>query len=62
MNSLELTAAITALASALAQRLTQAELSLVSAVFVQLGDTLATISAEGALREELREPGSADEG
>ena len=49
MNSLELTSAITALANAIACKLTSEETALLSSVFVQLGDTLATI----AVRENL---------
>ena len=45
MNAAELTASITAIANALAQERDAAELSLLSSVFVQLGDTLATIVA-----------------
>lgn len=45
MNSLELTGTITALANALACRLTIDETALLASVFVQLGDTLATIAA-----------------
>ena len=45
MTSLELTSAITAIANALACKLTSDEISLLSAVFTQLGDTLATIVA-----------------
>ena len=52
MNSLELTAAVTALANAIACKLTPSENALVASVFVQLGDTLATIAARQALCEE----------
>ena len=45
MNSLELTSAITALANAIACKLTSEETALLSSIFVQLGDTLATIAA-----------------
>ena len=45
MNYSELTALITALANALACTLNDDELTLLSAVLVQLGDTLVTISA-----------------
>lgn len=45
MNSCELTASITALANALACRLTTEELDLLGAVLTQLADTLFTISA-----------------
>ena len=49
MNSLELTSAITALANAIACKLTAEETSLLSRIFVQLGDTLATIAARESL-------------
>ena len=49
MNSLELTSVITALANAIACKLTAEETSLLSSVFVQLGDTLATIAARESL-------------
>ena len=45
MNSLELTGAVTAIANALACKLTTDEITLLAAVLVQLGDTLATIAA-----------------
>ena len=51
MNSLELTSAITALASAIACKLTPDEATLLASVFVQLGDTLATIVAHESLCE-----------
>ena len=49
MNSLELTSAVTALANALACKLTVDEMALLSSIFVQLGDTLATIAARESL-------------
>ena len=49
MNSLELTSAVTALANAIAIGLTPAETALLASVFVQLGDTLATIAARESL-------------
>ena len=49
MNSLELTSAVTALANALSCRLTVEEMALVAGIFVQLGDTLATIAAQKSL-------------
>ena len=55
MNSLELTSAITALANAIACKLTPSEIALVAGIFVQLGDTLATIGAVEALCEERKE-------
>lgn len=45
IDSCELTASITAVANAFACRLSNEELSLLSVVLVQLGDTLATIAA-----------------
>ena len=45
MTSLELTSAITATANMLACKLTSDDIALLSAVFTQLGDTLATIAA-----------------
>ena len=44
-KSLELTSAVTALANAIASGLTVDEIALIASVFVQLGDTLATIAA-----------------
>ena len=44
MSPLELTSAITALANAIACKLTADEITLLSGVLVQLGDTLATIA------------------
>ena len=49
MNACEVTAAVTAIANALACRLTEEELSLLGAVLTQLGDTLATIAAQRSL-------------
>ena len=49
MNSLELTSAVTALANAIACRLSTDELALLSGILVQLGDTLATIAEQQAL-------------
>ena len=55
MSPLELTAAVTALANAIACDLSTSEIALVAGVFVQLGDTLATIAAQRALCEEQTE-------
>ena len=55
MNTLELTSAITALANAIACNRTPSELALIASIFVQLGDTLATVAAEKALCEEQKE-------
>ena len=46
MNALELTSAVTALANAIACRLTVDESALLASILVQLGDTLATIAAQ----------------
>lgn len=52
MKSLQLTAGVTALANAIACKLTNEEIALVAGIFVQLGDTLSTILAEKGLCEE----------
>ena len=52
MSALELTTAVTALANAIATGLSSGELALVASIFVQLGDTLATIGAVRGLSEE----------
>ena len=52
MKTLELTGAVTVLANALACGLSVGEMALLAGVFVQLGDTLATIAAEKSLVEE----------
>ena len=49
MNSLELTSAVTALANAIACKLSVDEIALLASIFVQLGDTLATIAARESL-------------
>lgn len=49
MSALELTSAVTAVANVLACGRTADEVSLLSAVFVQLGDTLATIALQKSL-------------
>lgn len=49
MNSCELTASVTALANALACRLTDDELNILSAVLVQLGDTITTIVTQRSI-------------
>ncbi|MGN1003153.1 MAG: DUF6774 domain-containing protein [Oscillospiraceae bacterium] len=51
MNPCELAASITAAANVLACKLTAAELSLLGAVFTQLGDTLTTIAVQKSLCE-----------
>ena len=48
-KSVELTSAITALANAIACRLTPSQATLLASVLVQLSDTLNTIVAQDAL-------------
>ena len=55
MNTVELTATVTAVANAIACRLTASEVALVASIFVQLGDTLATVVAARTLCEEAAE-------
>ena len=55
MNALELTSAVTAVANAIACRLSPGELALAASLLVQLGDTLATLAATTALCEERAE-------
>jgi hypothetical protein len=52
MNSCELTAAITAAANSIACCLGNDDIALLSAVLVQLGDTLAVIAAQRALTND----------
>ena len=52
MTPLELTAAITAFANAISSNLSLTELALLAGIFVEIGDTLATIAAHKALLEE----------
>ena len=51
MTSLELTSAISVAANAIACSLTVDEINLLSAVLVQLGDTLATIATVKGMTE-----------
>lgn len=51
MNSCEFAATISALACCIAKGRSEEETALFSAVFMQLGDTLATIAAHQALCE-----------
>jgi len=44
MNSIELTSAVTALANVISCKLAVDKIALISTLFVQLGDTLATIA------------------
>lgn len=52
MNSCELTAGITALANGISCKLNNEELTLLAAVLVQLGDTLATIATSREICEK----------
>ena len=54
MNPCELTASITAAASAIACKLSDDELALLAAVLVQLSDTLATIATQRAICENKK--------
>ena len=49
MNSLELTAAIASIANIVAGKLSAEEIALLASLFVQLGDTLATIAAQRSI-------------
>lgn len=51
MNPCQLTASVTAVANAIASKLTVDETAMLAAVFVQLGDTLATIVTQRSLCE-----------
>ena len=57
MRSLELTAAITALANALARSLTPTEAALLANLLVELGDTINTVLSNEALLEERESNG-----
>lgn len=52
MDICELTASITALANIIAAKSDNEQLSLIASVFVQLGDTLATIAAQRTICEK----------
>ncbi len=49
MNPCETTASVTAVANILACRLSDEEMTLLSSVLVQLGDTLVTIATQRAI-------------
>ena len=57
MNALELTSAVTALANAIACKLTADEIALLASIFVQIGDTLATIAAREGMCGKLNKNG-----
>ena len=52
MNSCELTASITAIANAIACKLSNDDLTLIAALLVQLGDTLVTIATQRSICEK----------
>ena len=52
MKPLETTYTVTLIANAIACNLTPSELAFLAGIFVQLGDTLATIAAQKSLCEE----------
>ena len=49
MNSIKLTSAVSIIANLISSNLTPDEIAIVSSIFVQLGDTLATIGAQRSL-------------
>ena len=51
MNPCELTASVTAIANALSCKLSTEETTLLAAILVQLGDTLATIAVQRGICE-----------
>ena len=51
MNSCQLTTAITAISNAISSKLSVEETTLLATIFVQLGDTLATIATQRAICE-----------
>lgn len=55
LYSVNLTSAITAIANALACKLTVDEMGLLASILVQLGDTLATISLTESLCKSEKE-------
>ena len=57
MNSCQLTASITAVANAISSKLNIEETTLLATVFVQLGDTLATIATQRAICEAKDDKG-----
>lgn len=56
MNACETTASITALANVIACKLSNDELTLLAAIFVQLGDTLATIATQKSVYPNIIHP------
>ena len=58
MTPCEITAAVTAVANFISCNFTDEQIDLLSAIFVQLGDTLATISAQNALCDSVAKESS----
>ena len=54
MNACKLTTSVTALANAIACKLSDEGLTMLASVLVQLGDTLVTIVSQRALCEDLK--------
>lgn len=52
MNYCQLSASITAIANVISSKLSTEDTTLLAAIFVQLGDTLATIATQKAICEE----------
>ena len=52
MNACELTASITALANAIACKMTNEELTLLGVILTQLGDTITTIAVQREICEK----------
>ena len=57
MNGYQFSLSVTALANAIASELSIEETTLLAAVFVQLGDTLATVATHRAICELKEEKG-----
>lgn len=58
MTPCEITVAVTAVANFISCNFTNEQIDLLGAIFVQLGDTLATISAQNALCNSVAEESS----
>ena len=54
MDPCQLTASVTALANAIACKLSDEELTMLASVLVQLGDTLVTVVSQRALCEDSK--------
>ena len=59
MNSFGITSGITAVANAVSRGLTVDEITLLASIFVQIGDTLATIATLKASCGEIGKPDEA---